>query len=91
MEKIWQPQRLNNGEINPQNYAIGWRKGTFLIDAGKLPIFHHGGVSRGAQSWLVVFPEQKMSIAINTNINTREFSEFSSVYKEIANAFLKAK
>jgi CubicO group peptidase (beta-lactamase class C family) len=88
VEEIFQPQALTNGDINKQRYAIGWRRGSFTSDAIDTPTFHHGGVSRGGQSWLIGLPEYQMVIAINANINTGEFWDFASVYRDVALAFL---
>ena len=48
---------------------------------------NHGGVSRGSQSWLLVFPDYGMSIAFNTNMNTDEFAEFGIFYREMVEVF----
>ncbi|GHA18830.1 serine hydrolase [Arenicella chitinivorans] len=88
VDTLWQPQRLSNGEINPQNYAIGWRKGELLLEGSPHASYHHGGVSRGAQSWLVIIPDYQMVIAVNINTKTTKFSDFASVYKELAQTFI---
>lgn len=83
-ELFWTPQRLANGEENPQNYALGWR----LHTGDEIPEnMNHGGVSRGAQSWLMVFPAQKMVVAVNINAKTAVFWDFGSVAVEIAKEF----
>ncbi|MGJ8680236.1 serine hydrolase domain-containing protein [Paraglaciecola sp.] len=87
VNQIWQPQTLNNGLVNPQKYAIGWRQGNIKLGKTKSKTFHHGGVSRGGQSWLIVIPDYKMAIAVNANINTKEFWDFASVYRELAQLF----
>lgn len=91
-EAMWTPQVLRNGAVNEQSYAIGWR---FYPDATwpgddsrRLPFAHHGGVSKGAMSWLVVYPDYRLSIAVNINTRAEEFSEFSSVESELAALFL---
>lgn len=89
-EQFWTPQRLNNGEENEQGYAIGWRvyEQDFGEPFGKLTVAHHGGVSRGAQSWLMVIVEKGMVIAVNMNAKTERFADFAQVAKPIAQAFL---
>ena len=57
-------------------------------DSRALPFAHHGGVSKGAMSWLVVYPDHRLSIAINTNTRAEEFSDFNAVEGEIAALFL---
>jgi CubicO group peptidase (beta-lactamase class C family) len=85
---MWQPQSLTDGKVNRQNYAIGWRVHQLSVGDKTVDYMHHGGVSRGAQSWLVVIPEYKLSIAININAKTDKFMDFAKVWKEIAIAFI---
>ncbi|WP_394223505.1 serine hydrolase domain-containing protein [Alteromonas gracilis] len=88
-KEFWTPQMLNNGKPNEQNYGIGWRIHTLsLSDGEEISYAHHGGVSRGAQSFLVVVPKYKLSLAININSNTKEFSEFGSVVGDIIRLFI---
>ena len=74
--KIWTPQKLSNGDINQQNYVIGWRVSQLLVGDKTVDYMHHGGVSRGAQSLLVLIPEYKLSIAIKINAKTESFRRF---------------
>lgn len=64
------PQKLSNGEINEQKYAFGWRShmsgGVFNEDR-KIMISHHGGVAMGGVAFLIMYPENDMSIAITVN------------------------
>ena len=48
-----------------------------------------GGVSKGAMSWLVVYPDYGLSIAVNINTRAETFSLFAGVEKKIAAAFLE--
>ena len=82
---FWQPQRLNNGEVNPQNYALGWRMHTG--DDYMVTNFNHGGVSRGAQCWLMVIPEYRMVVAVSINTTTEVFWDFGEVGVIIARQF----
>ena len=85
---FWAPQKLANGETNPQNYALSWRFYTSNIEGiGEFSHANHGGVSRGAQSWLMVIPDYEMVIAINANIKTKNFSDFAIIYKDVITAF----
>lgn len=90
---MWTPQVLSDGEVNEQRYAIGWR---FYPDAEHpadstrtLPYAHHGGVSKGAMSWLVVYPDARLSIAVNINTRATTFPEFAGVEQTIAALFLE--
>ena len=51
---------------------------------------NHGGVSRGAQSWLLVFPDYDMAAAFNINSKTEEFIEFGGIYQKIFREFVLA-
>lgn len=91
-DALWTPQRLANGEINEQGYAIGWRFAPESArpgdDTRTVARAHHGGVSKGAMSWLVVYPDYGLAIALNINTRAESFPVFSSVGREIAAAFL---
>jgi CubicO group peptidase (beta-lactamase class C family) len=90
---FWTPQTLPDGSETPDGYALGWRVLTREIDAelGKITFANHGGVSRGAQSWLMVIPEHNMSIAVNINANTDVFWDFAKVSMQILKPFMLAK
>lgn len=88
---FWTPQRLSSGETNPQDYALGWRWREWEVDGvGLVRNANHGGVSRGSQSWLLVFPDFDMSIAFTMNANTEEFHHFGMLYQELVQAFAPA-
>ncbi len=88
-QAFWQPQKLADGQTNSQNYAIGWRIANYPIDGyGVIMNANHGGVSRGAQSWLMVLPKYQMAIAININSKTERFWDFGKISMDIAKAFI---
>ncbi|MBT5708550.1 MAG: beta-lactamase family protein [Verrucomicrobia bacterium] len=91
-QAMWTPQVLKNGDVNEQNYAIGWRYYPDAKwpgdDSRALPFAHHGGTTKGAMSWLVVYPDYQCSIAININTRTENYSDFNSVEGRIAGLFL---
>ncbi len=89
-QQFWTAQKLNNGELNPQHYGLGWRVHELTLGDGFKPVMymHHGGVSAGAQSFLLVIPEYKLSMAINANIRTKVFSDFAKVSKELLKLFI---
>lgn len=68
-EELWTPIPLDNGEMNPQNYALGWRVGEVseLVPEGNVSIVHHGGTITGSITLLILFPEYKVSIAMMVN------------------------
>lgn len=86
--EFWTPQVLGDGGINDQNYALGWRVHSFEKANGEiLEHINHGGVSRGAQCWLMVVPEYKLVMAISTNRRTEEFWDFASVSQPLLELF----
>ena len=90
-EAFWTPQRLANGEVNEQSYAIGWRANPNLRVLGEdKPVWnvHHGGVSKGAYSWLVIYPEKRLVVALNTNARLDDFGDFMAIEQAITRAFL---
>lgn len=93
-EMFWTPMRLESGEVNEQNYAMGWRAdlvtSRFGEDREPVRIIHHGGVSRGAMSWLTLYPELGISVAVNINTNTPEFADFARVEAGILRTFAEA-
>jgi len=92
-QHFWTPQQLNNGETNPQDYAIGFRIRNYEVDGvGHAWNANHGGVSRGALSWLLIFPDHEMALAFNTNAKTAdgEFQPFAVVWEDLFRAFARA-
>lgn len=63
-ELLWTPVALANGDMNPENYALGFRAGN--DDLGRF--VHHGGKSVGGYSFLLIYPETKLVIAFATNV-----------------------
>lgn len=90
---FWTPQTLPDGTKTPNGYALGWRYMNIKVDEkfGDITVANHGGVSRGAQSWLMVVPEHNMSVAVNINANTNEFWDFGKVSMELVKIFILAK
>lgn len=90
-EIFWTPQKTANGEVNPQNYALGWRVADMEVPGvGKVRHANHGGVSRGGQSWLMVMPDYDMSIAVNINRKTDVFWNFGRISEQLASEFIRA-
>lgn len=96
-QQFWTPQKLQNGEVNEQNYALGWRvtERDFLFcdNDNKLTrsirYIHHGGVSDGAQSWLVVYPELQLVLAMNSNTVKENYCDFARQAAGIIRPFLR--
>lgn len=96
-QQFWTKQALSNGEMNPQNYALGWRvsrRNFFYCDdahplSKELTWVHHGGVSDGAQSWLVIYPEYQLVLAMNTNTVTEDFCTFAGQAAAVVRPFMR--
>ncbi|MBU1618687.1 MAG: beta-lactamase family protein [Gammaproteobacteria bacterium] len=96
-QQFWTPQKLRNGEVNEQSYALGWRnfsqKHLFCDKDNPLSrtvsFVHHGGVSSGAQSWLVIYPELQLVVAMNTNTVKENYCDFAKQAALITRPFLQ--
>jgi hypothetical protein len=86
---FWTPQLLADGSVNEQNYALGWRWREWNIEGvGVVRSANHGGVARGSQCWLLLYPDYVMSMAFCTNAKTDEFGTFGRFYKPFFNSFV---
>ncbi|TMP34737.1 serine hydrolase domain-containing protein [Pseudoalteromonas rubra] len=89
-KQIWTPQRLNHGEVNPQNYALGWRRHEYQHNGQPaFTYYHHGGVSRGSQSMLIVVPRHQLSVAVNINSKTKPFWIFGEAALKLAHTYVQ--
>lgn len=61
---LFTPQLLKNGKNT--GYAYGWRIGK---DTGGRAIRHHGGVSEGGRTFLLVYPEHDLVLAVAANMS----------------------
>jgi len=85
---FWTPQTLADGSVNEQGYALGWRRNEGMRDVGDDVVYlHHGGVSKGAMSWLVVVPDKEMAISMMINGHVWPFGEWAGVYTELVRIF----
>ncbi len=89
-DMFWTPQRLADGSVNEQGYAMNWRFADEMWWTDDMPYANanHGGVSKGSQAWLIVIPEKQMTIAFAINTRTDPFSDFGRVHAPLAAAFL---
>ncbi len=62
---LWTPTILNSGQKT--NYGIGWR---IDRDSKGRTYVHHGGSSIGGRSFLLVYPDVGLAIAIASNLST---------------------
>ena len=56
------PQRLRSGD--PTGVGLGWRIGA---DSAGRTIWHHAGASNGGRSVLVIWPAERLVVAIAAN------------------------
>lgn len=95
-QQFWTPVRLQNGEINEQEYAVGFRSNLVYNDELLVTedksfwIVHHGGVSKGSQNFLLIFPNYELVIDASINANVEPFSKLSSEVMKIAAVFLES-
>jgi hypothetical protein len=85
-------EHLADGSINPQAYAIGWRSHANTALLGKnqpVWVVHHGGVSKGAYSWLCIYPDLGIVVALNANARLDDFAAFIAIEQTITRAFVK--
>lgn len=90
--EMWTPQRLADGSVNEQSYALGWRsrregQETFGRDVWRV---HHGGVSTGAMSALVVYPDLGVTVAMNANTEAESYAVFAAPVDGLAKLFADA-
>lgn len=81
---------LPSGELNPQNYGLGWRIGTMPYPRGGdvlVPIIHHGGTAAGSQCALMLVPTFKISVAVCGNAFTGGSGELIQLAADIARDF----
>lgn len=68
---MWTPQRTNNGK--PTSYGLGWNLGSL---EGR-PRYTHGGGQPGTSTFLDVLPQQRIVVAILTNLEGAQPKEVS--------------
>jgi len=94
LKQFWTPVRLTSGEINEQEYAIGWRsylnyEDPNILDNSPVWMVHHGGVSKGSMNFLVIFPNYNLVIDASINAHAKPFGELANEVKKIANIFME--
>ncbi len=90
-EAFWTPQRLSSGALNEQSYALGWRvqSSSALWGSGeRVSVVHHGGVSKGSFSWLIIYPQYRLVVALAMNARADSFRSFMTEEPPISRLFL---
>lgn len=85
-QQFWTPQKVTDGSINEQNYALSWRVSE-ATEGVPFTYMHHGGVSKGSMAWLAVIPEQRMAVALAINTRVVPFARWSGVFSELVQIF----
>jgi CubicO group peptidase (beta-lactamase class C family) len=93
---FFEPQRLSNGKINEQKYALGWRSyydyasEHLLGEDNPVWMVHHGGVSKGSMNLLCLFPNEGVviDVAINGRLKEFDFSPFWYQVMDLVQPFL---
>ena len=92
LAQFWQVQKLASGADNEQGYALGWRaEPTSRALGGGIvtPRYHHGGITKGAMSWLVCYPQARLGVAINTNTLLDDISGLTELEHRITRPFFE--
>lgn len=83
-ETLFEPQKLATGEVNPENYALGWGAGytqSFWGGRESFHFVHHGGSSAGGSAYLLLFTEEPLALALLTNSGTGSAPLREAVWK----------
>lgn len=92
LDTLFTPQRLYDGTLNEEGYALGWRvsKEKMLFNGREATyIVHHGGTALGSTSFLVLFPDHHLVVSMLMNRDAPEdFRNFSNYAFDIAEAFI---
>lgn len=86
---FWTPQRLKDGKVNPQNYALGWRVGEITQGGKVIRVIHHNGTAKGSSSSFMLFPDYGMAVSVMTNRGTQGGDPFHRFAEELGLAMLK--
>lgn len=95
--EFFTPKTLASGEVNEQQYALGWRSykaygsDDLLGKEQKFWVVHHGGVSKGSMNLLLLFPDQELvvDVAINGREKDFDFTPFWIEVMKITRPFLE--
>jgi len=79
-EQMWTPVKLNNGPTAP--YGFGWR--IAKTDSGH-GVVEHGGAWQGFASYIVRYPEDRLTVAVLCN---RAGASASHIAKRIAGFYV---
>jgi serine beta-lactamase-like protein LACTB len=77
-EMLTTPVKLASGEVNEQNYALGWRASNFDSPGlnKSVRIMHHGGTATGSTALWIIIPEYNLTAAVMINRSVESFPLF---------------
>jgi len=81
IDLLWMPLRLESGKST--NYGLGW--GVDTVDGRR--VISHGGGSVGGTTSFMIFPDQRMVVAVTTNLTDAKVGPIAS---EVARLFESA-
>lgn len=73
---------MDNGEMTPGNYALGFRVGE--DDVGRF--VHHGDMSIGGYSFLIIYPDIELVVVMASNVTPIDgvFDRFEEAKKLVS-------
>jgi hypothetical protein len=71
LAEMWTPAKLNDGKT--KDYGFGWRTGKI----GNRRVVHHGGAWQGFKSYIVRFPDDKLTIIFLANLWDTKDTKFA--------------
>ncbi len=77
---LWTPLRLESGE--PTSYGLGWAVGTAPDEYGRLAgrrLVSHTGGSIGGTTLFLLFPDDRMVVAVTSNLSSAEVGRIGSI------------
>ena len=90
LEQMMEPVKLDNGEVNEQHYALGWRVGSMHLNGKDSKVIHHGGVTwQAATGFVLIVPEYRAALAYVTNMSPKSFGSVRSQTGDILKAYIK--
>ena len=79
------PTRLENGEVNVQSYALGWRSHDTKVrhETQTTRELHHHGTALGAVSHFSVYPEEGVAVSLMMNVTQARFGPAADLLVDI--------
>ncbi|MBK8726892.1 MAG: beta-lactamase family protein [Holophagaceae bacterium] len=86
------PVALKDGRPSGAPYALGWRTWMQKLPSGReVRAVNHHGMAHGAQAFLVLFPEQGVTVSIQSNLLTSSYIDLQKAAFQVADYFIEVK